>query len=143
MAVNYSTLLFSPIIIKHKKDKKHKKIWENTNLLAIVISPVSLLKMHLILRWENSAITPKGFWQIYYQIDSKIWEQSLSWQRPLRSDSSYFQMAFDRLFQVRLGYIGLGDCPTGLGNWPRRVRAPRRGQKQEKSYCKKKRRIAP
>ena len=23
-----------------------------------------------------------------------------------------------------LGYIGLGDCPLGLGNWPRRVRAP-------------------
>ena len=62
MAVNYSTLLFSPINKKHKKEKKHTKIWENTNLLAIVISPVSLLKMHLILRWENSAITPKGFW---------------------------------------------------------------------------------
>ena len=28
----------------------------------------------------------------------------------------------------RLGYIG-------LGNWPRRVGAPRGGQKQEKSYC--------
>ena len=23
-------------------------------------------------------------------------------------------MAFDRLFYVRLGYIGLGDCPAGL-----------------------------
>ena len=33
-------------------------------------------------------------------------------------------MAFDRLFEVRSGYIGLGDCPTGLGNWPHMVRAP-------------------
>ncbi len=23
-------------------------------------------------------------------------------------------MAFNRLFEVRLGYIGLGDCPAGL-----------------------------
>ena len=37
----------------------------------------------------------------------------------------------------RLVYIGLGYCPTGLGNWPRRFRAPRRGQKQDKSYCEK------
>ena len=29
----------------------------------------------------------------------------------------------------RLGYFGLGDCPTGLGNWPRRVRSRRRGWK--------------
>ena len=26
-------------------------------------------------------------------------------------------MAFDSLFKVRLGYIRLIDCPTGLGNW--------------------------
>ena len=32
-----------------------------------------------------------------------------------------FTVAFDRLFQVRLG-----DCPTGLDNWPRRVGAPSR-----------------
>ena len=24
----------------------------------------------------------------------------------------------------RLGHIGLGDCPAGLGSWPRMVRAP-------------------
>ena len=24
------------------------------------------------------------------------------------------KMAFDRLFYVRLGFIGLGDCPAGL-----------------------------
>ena len=28
---------------------------------------------------------------------------------------------------LRLGYIGLGDFPTRLGNSPRRVRVPRRG----------------
>ena len=27
----------------------------------------------------------------------------------------------------RLGYIWLGDCPAGLGNWPRKVRVPREG----------------
>ena len=27
-----------------------------------------------------------------------------------------FKMALDRLFYFRLGYIGLFDCPTGLGN---------------------------
>ena len=35
----------------------------------------------------------------------------------------------------RFDYIGLGDCPGGLGDWPCRVRAQNRGQKQEKSYC--------
>ena len=60
----------------------------------------------------------------------KIWVQSISWQHPLRGDSSIFKMAFDWLFQFRLGY-----CPTGLENWPCRVRAPSRGQKQEKNYC--------
>ncbi len=37
--------------------------------------------------------------------------------------------------QFILGQIKVNDCPTGFDNWPRRVRAPRRGQKQEKSYC--------
>ena len=62
---NGGKLFYTPFFsnnYKTQKGKKHTKIWENTNLLAIVISPVSLLKMHLILRWENSAITPKGFW---------------------------------------------------------------------------------
>ena len=54
---------------------------------------------------------------------------------PLRNIAPYgailriFKMAFYRLFQVRLGYIG--DCPTGLGKWPCW------GQKKEKSYCEK------
>ena len=39
-------------------------------------------------------------------------------------------MACYRLFWVRLGYIGLGDCPTGLGNWPRRVRAGARNRRE-------------
>ncbi len=30
-------------------------------------------------------------------------------------------------FRLGLVYIGLGDCPAGLGNWPRRVRAPLQG----------------
>ena len=38
------------------------------------------------------------------------------------NQKTHFKMAFYRLFYVRLG-----DCPTGVGNWPRRVRAPRRG----------------
>ena len=32
-----------------------------------------------------------------------------------------FTVAFERLFWVRLG-----DCPAGLGNWSRRVRARRK-----------------
>ena len=28
-----------------------------------------------------------------------------------------------------MGYFRLGYCPTGLGNWPLKVRAPRRGWK--------------
>ena len=46
---------------------------------------------------------------------------------PSRGDLRIFKMAFVGYF--RLGYIGLGDsnCPAGLGNWPRRVRPPRRG----------------
>ena len=59
--------------------------------------------------------------------------QSLLWQSPLIR--FILKMAFDRLFQVRLGYTGLGDCPAWLGNWPCMVRASRRGQKQEKRCC--------
>ena len=40
-----------------------------------------------------------------------------------------------RFLQVSLCQVKVNDCPAGLDNWPRRVRAPRRGQKQEKSYC--------
>jgi len=38
-------------------------------------------------------------------------------------------MAFKMVILVRLNYIWLGVCPTGLGNWSCRVRAPRRGWK--------------
>ena len=38
-----------------------------------------------------------------------------------------FTAAFDRLFQVRLGYVNVNDCPAWLGNWPSRVRAPTQG----------------
>ena len=35
-----------------------------------------------------------------------------------------------RIFTVVLiCYFRLGDCPAGLGSWPRRFRAPRRGKK--------------
>ena len=44
---------------------------------------------------------------------------------PLGAIRGIFKIAFYRLF--RLGYIWLGDCPTVLGNWLRKVRAPRGG----------------
>ena len=37
----------------------------------------------------------------------------------------------------RLGYVRVSECPAGLKNWPCRIRALRRGQKQKKSYCEK------
>ncbi len=40
-----------------------------------------------------------------------------------------------RLFQVRSGYVKVNECPAGLEHYPRRVRAPSWGYKQEKSYC--------
>ena len=40
------------------------------------------------------------------------------------------KMAFDRL-----GYIGLGDCNAGLGDWSRRVRGPPAGANLEEDYC--------
>ena len=46
-------------------------------------------------------------------------------------------MVFDKLFYVRLGYIGLGDCPRGLYNWPRRVRAPAVARDRRKATVKK------
>ena len=47
-----------------------------------------------------------------------------------------FTVAFDRLFQVRLGQLNVNNCPAGL-------EPPRRGQKEEKSYCEKKQETRP
>ena len=44
---------------------------------------------------------------------------------------------------VRLGQVKVNDCPAGLDNWPRTVRAPRRGQKQEIASVTKRRNTAP
>ena len=58
----------------------------------------------------------------------------LLWQRTLRGYSSYFKKTFDGLFQVRLGYIGLGDCSIWLGNWPRRIRAHLKERCHERDF---------
>ncbi len=39
------------------------------------------------------------------------------------------------LQQPFIGQVKVNDCPAGLDNWSRRVSAPRRVQKKEKSYC--------
>ena len=43
-------------------------------------------------------------------------------------------MAFNSLFYFRSGYIGLGDCSAGLGNWPRWVRAPAGARNRNRKY---------
>ncbi len=72
---------------------------------------------------------------VYKQLYSMCSLLKLLYQYEILGIVPFVAMPLQGRFVVFLGYIGLGDCPAGLGNWPRRVRAPCRAQKQEKSYC--------
>ena len=72
----------------------------------------------------------------FFQFKTKFFGNSpFRYNDPEGAFRIIFKMAFDRLFQVRLGYIGLGDCPALLGNF--------RGQKYEESYCENQKKLYP